>query len=101
MRLKEGNQVWFELFLAALLIAIGSITFGHFEEKRPLWRRLLKVGIYVSVTALLSSVGISARYVHPSDDAVLAAVERLGGHSSRHSADKAITSTAGGRLLTA
>ncbi len=32
-----------------------------------------------------SSVGVSARYVHPSEDAVLAAMDRLGGHNSRHS----------------
>src|SRR6185437_8196697 len=32
-----------------------------------------------------SSIGISARYVHPSEDAVLSAVERLGGHNTGHS----------------
>jgi integrase len=31
-----------------------------------------------------SSVSISSRYVHPSHDAVLAAVSRLDGHNSRH-----------------
>jgi integrase len=34
-----------------------------------------------------SAIGISARYVHPSEDAVLAAMSRLGGHKSGHSAD--------------
>ena len=29
-----------------------------------------------------SSIAISARYVHPSHDSVLAAVEKLGGHNS-------------------
>jgi integrase len=32
-----------------------------------------------------SSIAMSARYVHPSEDAVLLAVERLGGHNSGHS----------------
>jgi integrase len=32
-----------------------------------------------------SSITISARYVHPSENAVLAAVERLGGHKTGHS----------------
>ena len=32
-----------------------------------------------------SSVAISSRYVHPSEDAVLAAVSRLGGHKIGHS----------------
>jgi len=31
-----------------------------------------------------SSVAISARYVHPSDDRVLEAISRLGGHNSGH-----------------
>jgi len=35
------------------------------------------------------SIGISARYVHPSEDAVLAAVERLGGHRIGHSQKEA------------
>jgi hypothetical protein len=34
-----------------------------------------------------SSVAISSRYVHPSEDAVLAAMSRLGGHNSAHSAE--------------
>lgn len=32
-----------------------------------------------------SSISISARYVHPAEDAVLLAMSRLGGHTSRHS----------------
>ena len=31
-----------------------------------------------------SSIAISSRYVHPSEDAILAAVERMGGHKIRH-----------------
>jgi integrase len=31
-----------------------------------------------------SSVAISSRYVHPSEDAVLSALDRLGGHNSGH-----------------
>jgi hypothetical protein len=33
-----------------------------------------------------SSIAISARYVHPSEDAVLDTMARLGGHNSGHSA---------------
>jgi integrase len=36
-----------------------------------------------------SSVSISSRYVHPSEDAVLAAMSRLGGHNSGHSPNRA------------
>ena len=34
-----------------------------------------------------SSIAISARYVHPSEDAVLDAMARLGGHNSGHSGE--------------
>lgn len=34
-----------------------------------------------------SSVAMSARYVHPSEDAVLAALDRLSGHNFGHSED--------------
>jgi integrase len=46
-----------------------------------------------------SSIGISTRYVHPSEDAVLAAVERLGGNKSGHS-HLAETGTVAPRQLT-
>lgn len=36
-----------------------------------------------------STIGISARYVHPSDDAVLNAISRLGGHKTLHSQNQA------------
>jgi integrase len=35
-----------------------------------------------------SSIGISSRYVHPSEDAVLDAMSRLGGHKTGHSANQ-------------
>ncbi len=34
-----------------------------------------------------SSIAISSRYVHPSDDAVLSALSRLGGHNSGHTGE--------------
>ena len=37
-----------------------------------------------------SSVAISARYVHPSEDSVLAAVERLGGHKFGHNSEESV-----------
>jgi integrase len=39
-----------------------------------------------------SSIAISARYVHPSHDSVLAAVERLGGHKIAHSDNQQVLS---------
>lgn len=46
-----------------------------------------------------SSVAISARYVHPSEDRVLEAISRLGGHNSGHN-EIENASTSNGKLLT-
>ena len=47
-----------------------------------------------------SSVAISARYVHPSEDSVFAALERLGGHNPGHTPEKAEIAISEGKLLT-
>jgi hypothetical protein len=47
------------------------------------------------------SIAISARYVHPFEDAVLEAMERLGGHNSGHNAKAARLGKRGDALLTA
>jgi integrase len=48
-----------------------------------------------------SSITISARYVHPSEDAVLAAVERLGGHKTGHTQNHAELVPSDGTALSA
>jgi integrase len=47
-----------------------------------------------------SSIAISARYVHPSEDAVLEAMERLGGHNSGHNVKEAAADEPRCSLLT-
>jgi integrase len=42
-----------------------------------------------------TSVSISSRYVHPSEDAVFAAVSRLGGHNYGHSQNRDVLGNAG------
>jgi integrase len=48
-----------------------------------------------------SSIAISARYVHPSEDAVLEAMERLGGHNFGHNAKLPVNEKGGDPLLIA
>jgi hypothetical protein len=48
-----------------------------------------------------SSIAISARYVHPSEDAVLDAMARLSGHNSGHSAESQHHGKNSAALLTA
>jgi integrase len=47
-----------------------------------------------------SSISISSRYVHPSEDAVLAAMARLGGHKIGHSQEEALPQQTTQKLLT-
>ena len=47
-----------------------------------------------------SSVAISSRYVHPSEDAVLTAISRLGGHKSGHTAELPVERDGDVKLLT-
>jgi hypothetical protein len=49
---------WFDAAVVASLLAAGNILFGHFEEHKAKWRRLLKVVVLAGVTAGLSSVGL-------------------------------------------
>jgi integrase len=48
-----------------------------------------------------SSIAISARYVHPSEDAVLTAMSRLSGHNSGHNAESLPQLKSAAVLLTA
>jgi integrase len=48
-----------------------------------------------------NSIGISARYVHPDENAVLTAMARLGGHNFGHSAENVISKGSGELLLNA
>ena len=45
---------WFEVALVAAIFAIGNILFGHFEERTPKWRRVLKVILFLAVTRAVS-----------------------------------------------
>ncbi|HEY1924428.1 MAG TPA: tyrosine-type recombinase/integrase, partial [Candidatus Acidoferrum sp.] len=48
-----------------------------------------------------SSVSMSTRYVHPSEDAVLNAVEKLGGHEIGHNQDSELVEQSFNRQLPA
>jgi len=47
--------MWMEIAVVAIIFAVGNIVFGHWEERTPKWRRLLK---FTLMTGLV--VGISA-----------------------------------------
>jgi hypothetical protein len=51
------NTPWFEVAVMTTFLAAGNILFGHFEEHKAKWRRLLKVALFVGMTAACSSLG--------------------------------------------
>jgi hypothetical protein len=54
----QFDNPWFDVAMVMSLFAVGSILFGHFEEHKPKWRRLLKVVIVlVLVVGLANTVG--------------------------------------------
>ena len=47
--------MFLELFVAAALLCVGITLFGRFGEGVPRWQRLLKIAVFLGVTALLSA----------------------------------------------
>ncbi|MBK6544456.1 MAG: hypothetical protein IPO78_14130 [Saprospiraceae bacterium] len=48
------NTIWFEIAVVSILLVLGHIFLGHFEERSPKWRKLLKFIIAILLTILLS-----------------------------------------------
>jgi hypothetical protein len=47
--------MWMAVAITALIFAIGNIYFGHFEERKPRWKRVMKIVIVTGAVAALSS----------------------------------------------
>ncbi len=45
--------LWFEIAIVSIIYAVENMTFGHFEEQTPKWRR---VGKYVLTLVLICSL---------------------------------------------
>ena len=47
------DNVWFDIALLSALFAIGNIVMGHFEERTPKWRRVLKLFVAIAILCVL------------------------------------------------
>lgn len=57
------DTLWLDVAAVMTLFAVGNILFGHFEQHRPPWRRLLKVVVVLGVTlSLAATVGRAWAY---------------------------------------
>ena len=49
------DSLWFEVAVVSSIFAFGNIFFGHFEERTPRWRKVLKLLLFVVVVTALSA----------------------------------------------
>jgi len=47
--------LWFEVAVVMTITGVGGILFGHFEEHKPKWRRLLKIVIILAAVLTISA----------------------------------------------
>jgi hypothetical protein len=50
----DTSVLWFDTSVVLGIFAVGSILFGHFEEHKPKWLRLLKVALVLAIVLTLS-----------------------------------------------
>jgi hypothetical protein len=55
------NSLWFEVSVVTIFFLLGHIFLGHFEERSPAWRKLLK---YVVTLFIIVSISVYAGRVY-------------------------------------
>jgi hypothetical protein len=48
------NTLWFEVTIVTIYFLLGNIYFGHFEERSPKWRKVVKYIVTLAIILLLS-----------------------------------------------
>ena len=48
-------NLWIDSTMMATMFALGNILFGHFEERTPKWRRVLKFFLMTGGIVLISA----------------------------------------------
>ncbi len=48
------DSIWFDISIVAFVLVLGHIAFGHFEERSPRWRKLLKTIITFALMIFLN-----------------------------------------------
>lgn len=63
------DTFWFDVAIIMSMLAFGNILFGHFEEHRPKWRRVLKtilmLALFLTISATAGRVWALAALVLP------------------------------------
>jgi hypothetical protein len=51
------DTLWLDVAVVMSIFGVGSILFGHFEEHKPKWQRLVKVAVVLGGTLAASYLG--------------------------------------------
>ena len=55
------DSLWFEIAIVTIVFLLGHIYLGHFEERSPKWRKLLK---YIVTVAIIVAISVYAGRVY-------------------------------------
>jgi hypothetical protein len=55
------DSLWFEITIVTIVFLLGHICLGHFEERSPKWRKLLK---YIVTVAIIVAISVYAGRVY-------------------------------------
>jgi hypothetical protein len=53
----DTKTIWFEIAIVSIFFLLGNIYLGHFEERSPKWRKVLK---YIVTVAIIVSISLIA-----------------------------------------
>jgi len=48
-------NLWIDVAVVASMYAVGNMLFGHFEERAPKWRRVVKFFLFTGLIVLISA----------------------------------------------
>ena len=48
------NTLWFEVSVVTIFFLLGNIYFGHFEERSPKWRKVVKYIVTLIIIIVIS-----------------------------------------------
>jgi hypothetical protein len=51
----DTKTIWFEIAMVTIFFLLGHIFLGHFEERSPKWRKLLKYIVTVIIIISIST----------------------------------------------
>jgi hypothetical protein len=50
----NNNTLWFEITIVTVVYLVGNVYFGHFEERSPRWRKMVKYIVTLGIILTLS-----------------------------------------------